>query len=740
MERILSLLFVFIFLLGCVGEKDPYFNPPVISIKSGKLQCLSNIDQTLEDFFSGQLADKKNEEKINQLWNCVDYAISQFMSLVNGQGGKNYSPHELASFLDEHFLNRRGLNNENEFLEELMEVKKLLIGGSSTLISFEDLQLSLKVVFPEIKRIMLMLNPHMEVLHGLLVSNKTALSLNSEKVQRALQGLQKTSEPLALLLERTQSKYSFSHLIHLVKGYESFVKKSNSNYSLAQTQLTLNLLSHVRGLFLGPPLDEIEAKDWNFLFSKFIEVLTWSVQLRMSFSSEQWQEGSGLGTLNQLVGTIFQTLEQGLRLQPEQIFSYTAMEKIVSILEQMHLIPLGLDGSTLNEVMILLGNQTLSVEGSKVGWDEKDILFLQNEVKRWFEIQKFSNEYLNPKLSKNIKSDLESNPIHEMKQLLEGSPWPLRLDEQGRLEFNNNIKNQQYNQKSLTTLNWQRALVRLLLRPYGNSESGDEVTGLSLEQLNRLASDWHKLAEKMGLFDEGMFEQSAKKILIEANLFMPSGQGDGKLDFIEAVQYLATVISGMNMVQTYWPLIQGSCANLGGDTHEEKFLFSCVNKEIFLNKDKILHSMPLLLGFTLEDQKVWLDYFSMARLTTNRDGLTQPVSRGDLVETMVLFHYIENFYARFDANQDQKISVEETLISYPVFKENLNLALGGFLSDTDLLTLYTYLFKYGNLPFNEFGGSVKYLNWKWKRERNEWFYLADRFSVIKILAQLNQSL
>lgn len=712
--------------LGCAGENQKFGSVPDIQFQSPKFQCLRNADVTISRFLRGTLPTPE----VGAFWNCLDHAIVQFVTYVRGAEGHNYTPREFADFLDTFFFDERGIENETAFIEELMEIKRLVIGGSTTMISYHDLYVETRKAFRNFKDISENLNPHMRVLYKGLSDPKEKSGLNEREIRDAIAALRAAGVSLGQMIEKGSNRYSFTRLRQLITELERFIQQNDPEFELESAKKFMPLMGELKGLLIAPPNDLIRSEDWGTLFDTLTATISWGLNYRFFIEGQGWDHGEPLTVLNEIVQEIFGHLAAGIAKQPGERFDYVDLDRLAAQLEESGLLPEDLDQKTVSVVLRRLGERVLSRPGGVgAGLDRDDLKELRAEVERWFEAQFYVSQFL--------AADIPgiNGGARELAELL-NTPWPLVRDLKSRLEFSDRVFDGIYDLDGLTALNWQRALIRALMRGYADQTGPDGASGLSLEQFKTLANDWDALAGKLGLFESGEAERTASKIFMEANLFMPNSNGDESLDFIEAVQYLSYAISGLNASTEVKNQLDGKCAVAEAPN---KFRPDCLRQELFDRRGGFLGHLPMAVDFIGDHPGTWNQFMKHLEATTRLGAEAEPFSRGDVVEVMVLLQYVETFFAKYDLDGNQRISVDETLTAYPVYKNSLDQivrnSFGITMGDGDLRALFTFLFRYGKPPQSTFGGMLKFLNWRWNR--GEWEYDVDRMRVIEILAELN---
>jgi hypothetical protein len=724
-----SLVLMALIFLGCAGENDVYFQSKDVAFQSPQFNCLATFDETVIKFIDGNL----NDGEVSEFWDCLDTAVVAFVSYVRGKDGTNYTPEELAGFVDRYFLGQRGLAQNSALLAELMQLKRIFIGGPLDRITALDLSQRTRAFIKSGRQIMLDLNPHMGVIAEGLTTSAIKNHFTNDQITGAATALKKAGTQVAVLIQHGNHFYSFGHILALLKALEKFVQTKFPDFALDEAKKFMPILGEIKGLLVSQPNDLILSGDWVRLIDVMTSVLGWTLEYRHYIEDQEWAAGPGLLALERIVQGGLGQLEMGLLNQPNHVFTFLNLNRVIDLLSDIMDLPLNLRAATVKDVLYRFGTRLLQPDGN-VGLDTKDMAILRLEAERWMQGQRYINRYLRGDLS------VLDGGSREMSELMSG---PLRLtsDNSGRLHFSHGFANRPYDLSTLSNLNWQRALVRPFLRNYTKQSSPDGAASLNSDELLAGVREWQVLASDLGLYEPSEAETRAKRIMIEANLFLPSSQGDDNFSFAEATHYLAFVISGLANGTAIRDELVSECGHSGAPKTLDPECFR--QKMKGTEKARYFSQFPVIvseLGGGGGPSVVWGKFVHlMEAAVRDPNRLDQPVTRSNIVESMILLHYIETFFARFDLGNDQRANVGETLRAYPLYRKTLldlvKKMYGITLGEEDLEALFTFFFKYGSPPEANFGGMVKLLNWKWTR--SSWSYEADRMRVIEILSQLN---
>ncbi|WP_415061961.1 hypothetical protein [Bdellovibrio sp.] len=205
-------------LTGCdtkVGEEPP---PPSSQEFSGT-QCLSDMKPVVESFIKGTA---KNDELENS-WNCVTGAVEKFKRYVRGRTADRYTAQELATFLENNFLDKSKNQKISTGLQiEFMKLKQLFIGGSREHITRAEID-KLLVLFQNFREMTIRLNPYMKVLSlNWTVSEASSLQSDIRYFEAANKEIQVAARNLASLVEKNGQGYKLSDFAVLMEEMGNF--------------------------------------------------------------------------------------------------------------------------------------------------------------------------------------------------------------------------------------------------------------------------------------------------------------------------------------------------------------------------------------------------------------------------------------------------------------------------------------------------------------------------------------
>lgn len=199
-----------------VGEKPP----PLEAQEFAGARCLTETQPVVKDFVKGTAKD----QDVTAAWNCVIGAVEKFKRYVRGTTEDRYTSQELATFLEDNFLESSASSRPiTPALQlEFMKVKQILVGGSTAYLSLSELDRLLSL-FRDLRAMTLRLNPYMKVYSlNWVTSNYSGLQKDAQYFEEANKELQSAAKTLASLIEKNESSYKLSDFVLLTENLSVF--------------------------------------------------------------------------------------------------------------------------------------------------------------------------------------------------------------------------------------------------------------------------------------------------------------------------------------------------------------------------------------------------------------------------------------------------------------------------------------------------------------------------------------
>lgn len=218
-------------------------------------KCLKNTLPVLKRFLN---AEAKPAE-IESVWNCFGGAVDLFYRKVRGRTENEYSPRELAKFLEEYFLDNTKI--EDPLLEQLMKVKQVLVGGRAETLTKEELK-KLVSFIQEARDISLILLPYMKLY--LLQWERTTpanVQVDSQLFTRASEALNSAAEKLGRRIESNGQEYS-------LKDFAQFLLALEAHYGqswdfVRQVNKGIPLVEKMKKTLVGGSESTVTGPEWK---------------------------------------------------------------------------------------------------------------------------------------------------------------------------------------------------------------------------------------------------------------------------------------------------------------------------------------------------------------------------------------------------------------------------------------------------------------------------------------------
>lgn len=511
---------------------------------------------------------------------------------------------------------------------------------------------------------------------------------------------------------------------------------------------------------------------------------------------KSWTYGRPLLQLHQLLKVLYLSIDESLVFHSQNMITHQEVQGILNELAKHVEFPLGLSAAIMGKTWAQLVDVVLQPIKTKrrrrsesLGLDITSFNEFKQEVSRWFTIQQYLNDY-DPTKDQTVLEHLQQiyittsdrdkmSSIEEILRTL-SSPYKFLMDDKSRLILSKDMIHLPYDHESLFAINWKRAIVRLIIRGYSETEEQRQnLSYLTVKQLEEAFADFFELVVAIGIADE---EETAEHFVGNlyqlASLFLARSDGDEVISFEEGLEYFVFAMAGVDAGNDYFDQLVEcpSFKNERGDLVKE---VQCVRNQIINNPRLFMGHLKYYVKFfeqlcqkdklrpdcVKEDEiripgedddddsdnkeKVYYksDFLKYMEQASGRDDLNLPIKASELGKQIILAEYVENYILLNDVlspqgNNDGFIQLEESMVVYPRFQMilwDLAKESSGRFDDDDqndfVMTrgLYTWLMRYGEKP----KGFNQVLFWFWYKYKKGWDQIkADRILLLKILGTL----
>lgn len=270
-QTILLLICISFFTVSChikTGEKAP----PVEPFSFG-VSCLDKAYENLNLFFQG---DGTNEG-VQFASNCAVDVLSKFKDKVRGAQANQYSANELRSFIENNFLNtdpsKSPRNISDSFLNQLMLIKQLIIGGDVSFVTIEEIDQTVDYI-KSLENQLYSLNPYMKIyiFKWQRPNASTSYELNQnnfeillrqdiEIFEAANKELQSFVDQLAIRISKNNIQYSLDNFPILASEID-FFDNISSNLG-GSFQKYMRVIKKVKKAMAGGDENYIDSSEWS---------------------------------------------------------------------------------------------------------------------------------------------------------------------------------------------------------------------------------------------------------------------------------------------------------------------------------------------------------------------------------------------------------------------------------------------------------------------------------------------
>ena len=244
-------------LSGCntrIGEDPPAVDP----YKYQGAACLSESGATIKKFIEGNAANYE----VGALWDCVNSAVSEFKKNVQGSTKNQFTSQELATFLENNFIDQsKGPQRMSKELQlELMKVKTLLVGGTVQYVTRSELELAAKT-FTTLRDVSITINPYMKVFAmNWTVSGANNMQKDMQFFEDANSAIQKGGETLASMIEKNGRSYVLSDCYNLLTELSKFLKEK---WEFTETvKKYMPVVQKIKKAISGGNENEVAPSEW----------------------------------------------------------------------------------------------------------------------------------------------------------------------------------------------------------------------------------------------------------------------------------------------------------------------------------------------------------------------------------------------------------------------------------------------------------------------------------------------
>ncbi len=764
---------LFISLTSC----SLYEGPPTKrddAFEKSDLNCMKNMRATLIQYSEG----RANSADVNRIAECSIGALDTFAKYTRGETRDRFTAIEIRSFLQRYFF--EDLVISDGLLTEIMHVKQAFLGGSSTDFSREDLS-SAKDVINALRATLLRLQLSMPLTLSRFERE------NTRYVDEASLAIIDAAEILAKKISENKTTYSFEDMGRLLDQIMGTFSGSQSILTTIRSHLELAGIIKELVIAPGKPREIVTSADWRLIVQ---EGSKWGVTylkfLHLQAQYKDWMRGEGRERLGIL---LMESLDHLDRIAARSCPKCTTAPGIpISSLQHLleHLkwngkiLDIQFDKNTLAGLFTpviqhVLGGSDKSETGrgsdrltlihiSRLRSMVQDVLdgtrFLEASYATLIHVDHFSD------LEAVTTQDLVSLDAEEILRKHGGvNESALQVAKGLQDVFRKTValgdhttKNALYDGRNASRPRTYREMIRYVwLRPIfkkivdGYRTNGR--AGLNLSEFQGFIQDYWPILKDFKLVgpknnpkDDGI------KRFREASLFTQVSDGNDLIAVDEGLMLVLYMFSANPMSIDVHNRMTSICPIGDFDDYGKRTVEpTCYRNKLYnfsrknLETSDLWKSFPVMItyyeGLKPKDQVKFQQYIES---TVRKVGVPSTAYFGsDDSQTLVMmFHYIEGLFLRYDTNFDTVLNRAEAQAAFPVFQSTLATLGEMELDDKKLPSAFYWLLSRGAPPVDD---QMSWLSlywhgfnfWIWHKRAPE--ITADRLSVLKVFSTLSKT-
>lgn len=639
------------------------------------------------------------------------------------------------------------LHFSKELISEVMVLKKMILGGSEESISVQDFAYLQQQLPVYMKLVMDYRKISGFVLGKYQFSASTELAANEFSEQEsALKGLAEVATA------QLKSGYDLRRLVSLAQELDRHFSKNDSWKKIAVTVL------EYYGVYASVLAEDSQAISWNLSVQDIKSLVQVAAEGASRFAyyyylvkpfedkpESRVQYYSSIRNLvldsERLFQLVLGQTQQGrvsvFRLkQAEQkfkIFDYFGLDKLPAEKREQLL------GLLLSRVLVRPSDRLSGYAPRYL--DMKGIVYAKEELVLWLNGQIWlasvlgeSTRISNEKLLSALGRLPDGYSKRELILAFQSSSTMV-LDEQGRILID--YENRPYDWASLSQMNLIRMSARILLSSYATDISRTQGnTGLNLIEIKTVIEHVMPLLNSLGILPAKP-EKFADDRFRDANLFMPRSNGDEWLSFQEGVDLLQSLLSGLKADRIYKAGLLSRCPAVVTEIPPKQvYKLDCFLNDMAGNWADAISHMRFYVDFLKRmpnsDRKGFI--FNQAKSAGYVPNDSKTINSSDIGLVPQIAQYVEWMVKKYDSNRDGRLTKQEAMPAYPVFKSILAKA-SGQTSESRLRGLFAYLLKNGKAP-ETLSEKADYMYWTYVVGESGWEFEVNRQKFAGILGYI----
>lgn len=198
-----------------VGEDPP---PPDEHGLEGT-RCLSEASRVMSEFVRGEA----QTDEVGGAWNCFGGAFEAFHQYVRGDARESYTPQELATYLENNFIEPRGRQIPVGLQTEFMKIKQIFVGGSRDRVTRDEI-LAVVQLTRALGKVAEQVNPYMKVYLIKWETRDDRFVRDQKYFEDANAAIQTAAAQLSALVQKKHDPYRLDDVTAFVEQLETFLQ------------------------------------------------------------------------------------------------------------------------------------------------------------------------------------------------------------------------------------------------------------------------------------------------------------------------------------------------------------------------------------------------------------------------------------------------------------------------------------------------------------------------------------
>jgi hypothetical protein len=681
---------------GILGEKESASR----TLSQDNDACLDELGPLMEQFLDGSV----NEAKWIATWSCVDDTVDLFKKFVQGSNAASYTPEDLR-FLMQKFLFAKNPVTPT-FVQGFLNVKASLLGGNAQVLTKDELE-NYRGLIRFIRDETTALIPHFR---------NRKQNPTPENLRAFANAIEAFGGRFADFLNTSKNaKLTLDQSVSFMRELASIGLKVEP----ARIEEWTRFIQELKLLLVAGAEDGIAGADWTKILKfgfKAGGALIAYVDAQGDdplFQSEMVDRIHTVlkGSLADHGGNLpFSRLERMINHTPRELLPRLGDDFIIGAKALLNPRTKKVDNTTQTFrpalAKILMSKIDTGIDAQAI--DRVAAIFHRGMRGNWH-LKKIltdpTQELYAEEFASRAKVYAATRPASEQEEIqrlvtiaqryrgfFPATSKEILFERQDKHTLNN-----------LKHMNWFENAAGSLLEAYATaSDSYGKAAFLS--DLTVLVDDVQPILYPFGMFHPLKPGIDAKRFR-EANLFMPTGNGDDKLNLPETATYIAYMFSASFQSSRLMDLtLKGSnpCPTKGWNVPLKQQLYDiqCFRTRWLANFQEIFSSMPRMQdeyrNMTQPQRDEYYRTLEQASKMTGYDDT--PITEYDAATYAGIPHFAEAVMGKFDRNGDATLDRNETLDHvFPVFKRELAV-ISKIKIDFVNKAVLLYLMQYGKKP------------------------------------------